>query len=393
MPGVLFYNPLAVAALAEHTKVAADELATLSTTDSLCDDAVSVAHTIAGDLEQTLGSTLHALLTNQSMSQWNSIFGPSIDDFIAQLTTHATDSSGRFFLDEGEFTLATSISTTSPSGSWHDAVYGVSCVAFPGGTYAGGGFITDHLGASYPIVVPRIETDEGDVYTADLCPTVGGEPSVATLGGTDPGWEVVGVATGVERFQAVPSTADQLAGFFAGSTGLVVPRPPNSALVYIEPGLDGGPPHLTGAPVIAATGVAPPAAGAPDPADSSPPAIAEGAAALIITTAQGAVMAAAMDNQTHRAYQVIFEENADGRRRARIQTFTLAADGDGDGDVSIIPEHVYLDGDGTLTSQTISYGSPYGTAGDSIVATDDVAGFALSGRAPIEYAVPDATFP
>ncbi|MET0911123.1 MAG: hypothetical protein ABWZ99_16775, partial [Ilumatobacteraceae bacterium] len=238
---------------------------------------------------------------------------------------------------------------------------------------------------------PRIETDEGDVYTADLCPTVGGEPSVATLGGTDPGWEVVGVATGAERFQAVPSTADQLAGFFAGSTGLVVPRPPNSALVHIEPGLDGGPPHLAGAPVIAATGVAPPAAGAPDPADSSPPAIAEGAAALIITTAQGAVMAAAMDNQTHRAYQVIFEENADGRRRARIQTFTLAADGDGD--VSIIPEHVFLDSDGTLTSQTISYGSPYGTAGDAIVATDDVAGFALSGRAPIEYAVPDATFP
>ena len=104
-------------------------------------------------------------------------------------------------------------------------------------------------------------------------------------------------------------------------------------------------------------------------------------------------MAAAMDNQTHRAYQVIFEENADGRRRARIQTFTLAADGDGDGDVSIIPEHVFWTATATLTSQTISYGSPYGAAGDSIVATDDVAGFALSGRAPIEYAVPDATFP
>ena len=72
-------------------------------------------------------------------------------------------------------------------------------------------------------------------------------------------------------------------------------------------------------------------------------------------------MAAAMDNQTQRAYQVIFEENADGRRRARIQTFTLAHDGEGG--VVIVPEHVYVDADGELTSETISYGSPYDTDG------------------------------
>ena len=64
-----------------------------------------------------------------------------------------------------------------------------------------------------------------------------------------------------------------------------------------------------------------------------------------------------LDNQTERAYQVIFEENGDGRRRARIQTFTLAHDGAGG--VVIIPEHVYVNGEGELTSQTISYGSPY----------------------------------
>ena len=103
-------------------------------------------------------------------------------------------------------------------------------------------------------------------------------------------------------------------------------------------------------------------------------------------------MAAAMDNQTERAYRVIFEENADGRRRARIQTFTLAYDGEGG--VVIIPEHVYVNGDGELTSETISYGSPYETDGVSLSgSTDDVADFAFSGNEPISYPVPAAVFP
>ena len=392
MTGVLFYNPLAVAALAEHTQAAADELASISATEDWCLDAVTAVHKVADALEQLLGSTLLAIVTDESMTQWNAVFGPSIDDLIAQLNAaQGTDPAGRFFLDEGEFTLATSISTVSTIGGWDDAVYGVACVAFPGGKYDGGGFIIDHRGVCYPIVVPRVETDDGDVYTADRSPVPAGEPSVATLGGTDPGWEVVGVATGVDRFQAAPSSAEQLAGFFAGSTGLVVPRPPNSTLAYINPGLEGGPPHLTDAPPVPAPIVARPTAGVPDPADSSLPAIAEGSLALAATTVQGAVMASAMDNQTERAYQVIFEENPDGRRRARIQTFTLGATVDGD--VAIIPEHIFLGSDGELISQSISYGSPYASAGDSAVITDDVAGFALDGSAPIEYEVPEATFP
>ena len=60
----------------------------------------------------------------------------------------------------------------------------------------------------------------------------------------------------------------------------------------------------------------------------------------------------------------------------------------------IIPEHVYVDGNGELTSQTISYGSPYDADGVSLSAsTEDVAPFAFSGNEPITYPVPEAVFP
>ena len=103
-------------------------------------------------------------------------------------------------------------------------------------------------------------------------------------------------------------------------------------------------------------------------------------------------MAAAMDNQTQRAYQVIFEENADGRRRARIQTFTLAHDGQGG--VSIIPEHVCVDANGELMSETISYGQPFAPDYLGVVLSmDGVASFAFSGDEPYRYEVPRAVFP
>ena len=102
-------------------------------------------------------------------------------------------------------------------------------------------------------------------------------------------------------------------------------------------------------------------------------------------------MAAAMDNQTQRAYQVIFEENVDGRRRARIQTYTLAHDGQGG--VSIIPEHVWVDADGELMSETISYGQPFAPDYLGVVTSGHVASFAFSGNEPFRYPVPRAVFP
>ena len=251
--------------------------------------------------------------------------------------------------------------------------------------------MTDPEGGCWPIVVSRVVTDDGDVYTADEVPVSPGDPSVSTLGGSDPGWEVVGYATGIERFHEAPSAVDKILGALGGSTGSVGPLPPNSGLAHIAIA-PSGPPHLVGEPVTAGPVVAPPNAIIPDPVDSSPATVVEGGAALAVTVGQGGVMAAAMDNQTQRAFRAVFEENADGRRRVRIETFTLAHDGEGD--VVIIPEHVYVDADGDLISETISYGDPYETDGVQIgAAHDDVAEFAFSGNEPIRYRVPQAVFP
>ena len=294
-----------------------------------------------------------------------------------------------FVLGPGEFSIAAATTAAEPAQWLHDV--NPACVRFAGGTYVGGGYVADHHGVRYPIVVPRVETDDGDVYTADRHAVAPGEPSVATLGGSDPGWEIVGCATGIARFQEAPSLDEGAWGFLAGTTGLVGPLPPNSGLAHIAVPAT-GPPHLADEPPTPGPVVAPASANAPDASRSAPGDVLEGSAALALTAAQGGVVAGALDNQTERAYQVIFEENGDGRRRARIQTFTLAHDGAGG--VVIIPEHVYVDGDGELTAQTISYGSPYATDGVHLSAsTDDVAEFAFSGDEPITYPVPQAVFP
>ena len=236
----------------------------------------------------------------------------------------------------------------------------------------------------------RVETDVGDVFTADEY-SVPGEPSVATLGGSDPGWELVGCATGVARFQEAPSLDEGLWGFLAGTTGRVRPLPPNSGLAQIAVSV-GGAPHLADDVAVPGPVVGTQSGSAPDLFDTLPSAVLQAGASLGVTTAQGGVMAAAMDNQTQRAYQVIFEENADGRRRARIQTFTLAHDGEGG--VSIVPEHVFVDANGELMAETISYGSPNDTSGLPVVSsTDGVADFAFSGDEPFRYKVPRALFP
>jgi hypothetical protein len=389
--GVLAYDPQRLATLASSAQTAADELAAVTGEEAYSVDAIAVAHGIAASLDETLLTALRAVLTSAAMTEWNgAAFLLTVDQLIDALTEQATNPSARFVLDDGEFSIAASITAAEQAQWFHDVNPG--CVTYAGGSYIGGGYVADHRGNRYPIVVARVETEDGDVFTADRHPVAAGEPSVATLGGSDPGWEVVGCATGIERFQAEPSFGEELLAAFGGTTGRVRPLPPNSGLAYIAVPASGGPPHLVDEPPTPRPLVAPPAVGVPDPANSSPGAIVEGAAALAVTTAQGGVMAGALDNQTQRAYQVIFEENGDGRRRARIQTYTLAHDGEGG--VVIIPEHVYVDGNGELTSQTISYGSPYDADGVSLSAsTEDVAPLAFSGNEPITYPVPDAVFP
>ena len=153
-----------------------------------------------------------------------------------------------------------------------------------------------------------------------------------------------------------------------------------------------GPPHLVDDVAVPEPVVATQSGSAPNPFDTPSGPVVQAGVSLGVTTAQGGVMAAAMDSQTQRAYQVIFEENADGRRRARIQTFMLAHDGEGG--VVIVPEHVFVDADGELIAETISYGSPYDTDGLPVVSSrDDVADFAFSGDEPFSAPVSRLPFP
>jgi hypothetical protein len=388
--GLLAYEPRRLATLAAKAQAAADELTTVAAEEPFTVDAIRLAHGIATDLDEVLVMSLRAVLSSTSMTGWNGLAVLlTVDQLIDVLNEQAAEPSAPFVLGEGDLSIATVVTPAEPVQWLHDVNPG--CVRFAGGTYVGGGYVADHRDVRYPIVVPRVETDEGAVYTADRHVVAAGEPSVATLGGSDPGWEIVGWATGVARFQEAPSLDEAAWGFLAGTTGLVGTLPPNGGLAHIAVSPN-GPPHLTDEPPTPGPVVAPSSAIAPDASSRAPGEVLEGGAALALSAAQGGVVAGALDNQTERAYQVIFEENGDGRRRARIQTFTLAHDGAGG--VVIIPEHVYVNGEGELTSQTISYGSPYpADAVHLAAATDDVADFAFSGEEPITYPVAQAVFP
>jgi hypothetical protein len=383
---MLAYNPQRLAVLATFTQAAADELSLIAEDEPFCEPACELAGDIAAGLEEQLRRSLSVLLTDRTMIDEITVSLMSVDELVGALVPPASDPNPAFVLASGQYSLADAIET---GGNWREDVFGVACVGFTGGKYIGGGYVRDHTGTRYPIVIPHVETD-GDIYTADEY-AVPGEPTVATLGGSDPDWQLVGCATGVALFQEAPSLDEAVWGFLAGTTGLVRPLPPNSGLAEISMSV-GGLPCLVDDVHAPGSVAEPPSGGAPDPFDTSPGTVLQAGASLGVTAAQGGVMVAAMDNQTQRAYQVIFERNADGRRRARIQTFTLAHDDDGE--VVIVPEHVFVDANGDLISETISYGNPYDTSGTPVASfTNDVADFAFSGEEPIRYKVPGAVFP
>jgi hypothetical protein len=229
------------------------------------------------------------------------------------------------------------------------------------------------------------------VYTADRHATAPGETSVATLAGSDPGWEVVACARGVERFQAAPSVVERLAGGIAATTGRVGLLPPNGPLALIAMPI-AGPPFFAAAPTAPSPPRSPEGGGGPDGSPPTPGDVVAGAVGLGITAWGSAGVALTMDNQNQRAFQVVFERNADGRRRARVQTCRLHFDAEGD--LAIVPEYVFVNGDGELTAQPVRYGSVAAT--DSVAFTapaDDVVASAFSGDDPHPQPVTAAVFP
>ena len=157
--------------------------------------------------------------------------------------------------------------------------------------------------------------------------------------------------------------ADRFAAFWAGTTGLVQAPPPNEALQFIVMA-PGAVPYLSETPWTPGPIDPIRSTGTPDPADSSAASVIPATLGLVIKAGEGVSFAAGLDNQRLRAYQAIFEEDSQGRRRARIETYTL--DYGEDGEPVIVPEHVFVDPDGVLMSQDITYPPDAAAAGSNV---------------------------
>lgn len=322
----------------------------------------------------------------------SAIAGRLITDVLERMLWDGlNDSVGASAIDVGPFDLSESFRTMG-RGQWRAATSLPGCVSFgPGRYYTGGGALLGPDNRLYPVVVPHLVTDDGRHYTIDA--DIGDiAPSVASLGGADPGWTMVDYRTGIERVQAEPGGLQTATTGVAVATGLEFAAgvdDSNLAAVYLRAGAPAV--YLDSMPVVGPAGL-PDEAGAalnsPEPtvwlmvdghvgqypisdvpdlplrADRRqdlprPQHTGLGRAqaidnvfALTTQAVSGFVAARDLDHGRHRAYEVIFEEHADGRRRSRVQTFTLEAK---DWGKELFGWHLFVDEAGVLQQSPVAY--------------------------------------
>lgn len=310
------------------------------------------------------------------------------------------DTTGVQAIDVAPFELAESMRRMDPV-AWRLAMSAPGCRSFGAGRYyGGGGALRGPDGLLYPVVVPHLVTDEGHFTIDAALPAAA--PTVASLGGGDPGWTMVGYRTGVERIVEQPTGWWQVLTGVAVATGLGVspgvddgylsgilfragtrpqfstsipaaaPTEPfgGQALTGLEPMvwlvIDGqaGQYPIGEVPDLVPDSVAPDAA--PRPLGS--PLATANAADNLLAVATGAltgfVAARDLDHGKHRAYEVMFEQHPDGRRRSRVQTFTLEH---GPAGVALYGWHLFLDADGDLHQSPVSYQTQPVLVSDDVV--------------------------
>lgn len=248
---------------------------------------------------------------------------------------------------------------------------------FPGGrawcgpdTYVGSGAVLGPDGRRYPLVVPEVR-HEGRLVRGDADGTV----DVATLAGRDPGWATVDVATGVSRIRDdlrwYQSFAVASLGFNPRVTSRLTGRPATERVrsaLHVDPN---GVPRLEAVDVPTTGGPAPttPPVAPPEPrrvpgrtpgrtrgpfrrrAAGTPPvgtALDVGIGAL-----EGMVLLDRVRQAGRAAWQVVFEQHPDGRRRARMRLYEVAATEDGD--VVVNPSAVSVDPDGELVRHHLRF--------------------------------------
>jgi hypothetical protein len=226
--------------------------------------------------------------------------------------------------------------------------------------YGGGGLVRGVDGQLYPIVIPRV-LENGQLFTADdgLQLKFGQQP-ISSINGRDPGWQVVDRRQG-NTFLGKPAkmedkTAVGLLSAFQPSFNL--PAVPPKSYRKLKTSDVAAPVLLENPVVIDSEG--PPS----DTVGDLPPRAARAMGGLELSRmiGSGAASAANLDEQNRYNYDISFEENTDGRRRAIIKAYHLIP-----GQKTMIqPRHVYVGKDGAVKFEPIRYRQN----GEKLEATD-----------------------
>jgi uncharacterized protein YukE len=273
--------------------------------------------------------------------------------------------------------------------AWYRALWGDTCPTGPGSYGGYGTFIRGPDGLLYPVVVPSLMMD-GFVYNGNRGTIVPSE-DVHTLGGTDPDWSETYRLEGVGRFKEGPSGLEKFfiafamtnpnlhpdtAPFGEGDYAALVMGAGGVPYINTEPRAPKGPSvspsnaRLVSPTAVMVDGELMFVDANADPATTSynrairrqlgpvPPRVmgaqrAVGAASLAASLAEGVNIANSADNYGVAAYQVVFEVNEDGRRRALFRTYQVNVDSMGE--YIIDPSHVYLDDEGEIAFDNIGF--------------------------------------
>jgi hypothetical protein len=284
---------------------AASELAAaLATVRARCSPGVGVLHDAPGDLALVAARVRDAGAFAHEVGLAFAAAGQGGADGVFHADSAAVDGAmGAAWRPSGRV-------TSILPDQWRRMVWADRCdtsESFYGGH---GGAIRGADGRLYPLVVPSIRRD-GLVYNAEWGRS--GQASLAGLFGADGGWHLVDIETGVERHRDAPSLLDRLL-IGLGST---VGGPPIGSTaeqvdaVVLRPGER---PRVESLRAHQPVPVDPPTAPPDDPSTAL-----AGAAELGPMAIDLSVGALSADDGAQDAYQIVFEQNDDGRLRAIYQ--------------------------------------------------------------------------
>ena len=259
--------------------------------------------------------------------------------------------------------------TGASYADWWQAVDDGSCRA-GAGRYNGGGFIMGPDGRKYPMVVPSLIVN-GEEYNANGNGFVDSQ-NISTLGGMDKGWTTIAVVSGNFDLRKPAPLWEKILAGFGGSTGWHSPfgdAAPGDVYNGLQVNLQGVPALFGPPPRVMSE---PPPDDNPEPAErygmvmrdgrlswqpvgtmaGTAPQTAANSASLAITVLEGVDTAIHYDDASHSGYQVIYEVNDDGRRRAMVRSYQIT---ELDGVYQLWPSYVSAAPDGTLERSGMHY--------------------------------------